>query len=45
MGEPHIIEVFCSCDDIERCVMEKYISDVRILLAEVDVRRDQAEAA
>jgi hypothetical protein len=33
MPEPHIVEVYCACDDIEHCVLELYISDVRILAA------------
>lgn len=25
-----MVEVMCNCDDIERCRMELYVSDVRI---------------
>lgn len=35
MTEPHEVMVFCDCDDIERCVLELYISDVRIAFDEI----------
>lgn len=31
----HTIEVPCLCDDIEQCLMERYVSDVRILELEL----------
>lgn len=44
MGEYHLIEVACLCDDIEYCSMERYISDVRILLAEINATLDNFDA-
>lgn len=37
MSEPHFVEVPCSCehDDPERCVMTRYVSDVRTAIAEL----------
>lgn len=32
----HEVYVLCNCDDIECCRMERYVSDVRIAVAEVD---------
>jgi hypothetical protein len=32
----HEVQVLCSCDDIEQCRMELYVSDVRILKAELE---------
>jgi hypothetical protein len=36
VAEPHTVEVYCKCSDIEHCDLERYISDVRILLAEFE---------
>jgi hypothetical protein len=38
----HTVEVFCSCDDIEHCRMELYVSDVRIAYAAVVELIDEA---
>jgi hypothetical protein len=35
-GVTHEVQVLCSCDDIEQCRMELYVSDVRILKAELE---------
>lgn len=35
----HEVLVPCRCDDIEHCIMERYISDVRILIAELEHAR------
>ena len=32
----HLVEVVCCCNDIEHCRMERYIADVRILVAELE---------
>lgn len=39
----HEVHVLCGCDDIEACVMELYVSDVRILQAELERVRADAE--
>lgn len=33
MAEPHEVMVPCSCDNVEQCEMELYVSDVRIARA------------
>jgi hypothetical protein len=43
MGEVHEVAVHCDCDDIERCVMELYVSDVRIAFDEIDRLSKQLE--
>jgi len=34
----HLVEAqwWCNCRDVQRCETEKYISDIRILKAELD---------
>jgi len=43
-GETHEVYVLCSCNDIEQCRMERYVSDVRILVEELRALK-QAERA
>lgn len=38
-GVTHEVQVLCSCDDIEQCRMEVYVSDVRLLIAELEQAR------
>lgn len=44
MATSHTVEVACQCEDIEDCVLEKYISDVRILAAEYQRLRNRLDA-
>jgi hypothetical protein len=32
----HEVTVLCNCDDIEQCKTEIYVSDIRILIAELE---------
>lgn len=32
----HEVTVPCNCEDIEHCVMERYVSDVRIAFDEIE---------
>lgn len=40
--ETHFVEVPCSCENIEQCVTELYISDVRILIAALETAEESA---
>lgn len=40
----HEVMVLCSCDDIEQCSTELYVSDVRILVAELDKLKEAEKA-
>jgi len=35
-AKTHEVRVLCSCEDIECCEIERYISDVRIAVAEIE---------
>jgi hypothetical protein len=35
-GMTHEVMVLCSCDNIECCKMERYVSDVRIAIAQIE---------
>jgi hypothetical protein len=43
-GPTHLVEVACSCNDIEHCLTEKYIADIRILLAELETQHGRHSA-
>lgn len=45
MTETHFVEVPCQCPDAEHCSMERYISDIRILVAGIDQRLKAVEQA
>jgi hypothetical protein len=36
MADIHEVYLLCRCDDIEQCVTERYIADVRIARTEID---------
>lgn len=38
----HEVYVLCNCGDVEHCRMERYVSDVRILAAELAAREHAA---
>lgn len=42
--QPHTVEVWCVCKDLEQCMFEKYISDIRILQSENIRLRNRLEA-
>jgi hypothetical protein len=31
----HEVHVLCNCDDVENCIIERYVSDVRIAYKEI----------
>lgn len=35
----HEVQVLCNCEDIEQCRTEIYVSDVRILAAELEEQK------
>lgn len=41
MSEPHEVSMMCDCPNIEGCTLERYISDVRIAVAELELLRAQ----
>jgi hypothetical protein len=44
VSQTHFVEVLCNCDDIEQCRTELYVSDVRILMAELIERSSVDES-
>lgn len=45
MGVAHEVAVLCLCDDIETCETERYVSDVRLALRELQRLKTAIEEA